>query len=59
MDTIIKYKLVKLDFPVFNYNYQVKTWVSIDGGKNFYYCGDSKYFKTLKDAETYKNEMEE
>lgn len=53
-----KYTLEKLVFPVNGYFYYVMTWRSIDNGKTFYYCGDSKYFRTKEDALAYKKERE-
>lgn len=58
MDAIRQYTLEKLHFPVDGYNFLVKLITSIDGGKTFYYCGNSKYFRTEQEAQLYKEEQE-
>ncbi|MBQ9257441.1 MAG: hypothetical protein IJ181_10035 [Acidaminococcaceae bacterium] len=58
MKAIRQYQLEKLHFPVDGYCYIVKTITSIDGGQNFYYCGNSKYFVTETEATAYKAEKE-
>lgn len=49
----------KLDQPVHGYRYNVQIETSTDGGKNFLYSGNGRYFKTLEEAENYKNEVNE
>lgn len=58
MEAIRQYTLEKLHFPVDGYLFLVKMITSIDGGKTFYYCGNSKYFKTEDEAQHYKAEQE-
>ena len=53
MKPIRKYRIIKLDFPVDIYNYNVQVLTSIDGGNIYYYGGNGKFCKTLKDAEEY------
>lgn len=45
----------KLDQPVHGYRYNVQIETSADKGKTFLYCGNGRYFKTLEEAENYKN----
>ena len=58
MNAIRRYTLEKLHFPVDGYQFIVSMITSVDGGKNFYYCGNSKYFRTEQEAVEYKTEME-
>ena len=58
MDVLRKYVIEKLHFPVDGYNYDVKMLTSVDGGKNFYYCGYGKFFRTEEEAVAYKEEQE-
>ena len=54
-----KVKIEKLTEPVgVNYNYNAKIFTSVDHGKTFRYCGNGKYFQTLKQAEEYKIAIE-
>lgn len=54
MDIQRKYKIEKNSFPIDGvYNYNAQVWLSVDGGKSFYYCGIGKFCKTLKDAEAF------
>lgn len=54
-----KVKIEKLSEPVgVNYNYNAKILTSVDNGKTFQYCGNGKYFQTLKQAEEYKTAIE-
>lgn len=41
------------------YKYNVKIFTSMDGGRTFYYAGNGKYFKTMKEAENYIKEVSE
>lgn len=50
-------KIKKLYFPIDYYNYNAQIWRSLNG-KDFYYCGCGKYFRTLKEAKNYKREIE-
>ena len=53
-----KVVIEKLSEPVgVNYNYNAKIFTSADG-KMFHYCGNGKYFQTLKQAEKYKTAIE-
>ena len=53
-----KVKIEKLSEPVgVNYNYNAKIFTSVDG-KTFHYCGNGKYFQTLKQAEAFKTAIE-
>lgn len=45
-----RYITKKLHFPVDGYLYDVQRWASVDGGKNYYYCGYGKYFKDEESA---------
>ena len=52
-------KIEKLSKPVgVNYNYNAKIFTSVDNGTTFNYCGNGKYFQTLKQAEAFKKEVE-
>ena len=54
-----KVKIEKLSEPVgVNYNYNAKIFTSVDNGKTFHYCGNGKYFQTLKQAQAYKTAIE-
>ena len=54
-----KVKIEKLSEPVgVNYNYNARIFTSVDNGKTFNYCGNGKYFQTLKQAEEFKKEIE-
>lgn len=59
MKTINAYQLQKLNLPVDGYSYIVETWRSVDNGKTFAYCGESKYFRTEEEAAAYKAAQEE
>ncbi len=58
MQAINQYQLERLQFPVDGYLYTVKTISSVDGGQTFYYCGNSRYFKTEAEATAYKAQKE-
>lgn len=58
MQAINRYQLEPLQMPTDGYCYLVKTITSVDGGKTFYYCGNSRYFKTQEEAAAYKAERE-
>ena len=54
-----KVVIEKLSEPVgVNYNYNARIFTSVDNGKTFHYCGNGKYFQTLKQAEEYKTAIE-
>ena len=54
-----KVVIEKLSEPVgVNYNYNARIFTSVDNGKTFHYCGNGKYFQTLKQAEAYKAAIE-
>lgn len=53
-----RYLLEELYAPVDGYRYLVRTETSVDGGNTFWYCGNSRYFKTEKEAISYKAEKE-
>ena len=54
-----RYIVEQLSFPVDGYMYNVQRWASVDGGKNYYYCGFGKYFTDEKSArEWIKKDME-
>lgn len=59
METVNIYELKELLLPVDKYNFIVRTLTSVDGGNNFYYCGNSRYFETKADAEEYKRKKEQ
>lgn len=40
-------------FPIDGYLYDVKILTSVDGGKNWYYCGHGKFCKTREEAEEF------
>lgn len=50
-----KVHIHKLAFPVDGYQYNAQKWFSLDG-ENYYYTGHGKYFRTLAEAEAYKEE---
>jgi hypothetical protein len=47
----------KLHLPIEGYNYNLRIVTSIDGGKNFYYCGIGTYAKDEADIERRKAEL--
>ena len=54
-----KVKIEKLSESIgVNYNYNARIFTSVDNGKTFHYCGNGKYFQTLKQAEAYKTAIE-
>ena len=54
-----KVKIEKLSEPIgVNYSYNARILTSVDNGKTFHYCGNGKYFQTLKQAEEFKKEVE-
>ena len=55
MQAINRYTLEPLHFPVDGYLFIVKTITSVDGGQNFYYCGNSRYFRTEAEAAKIQN----
>ena len=59
MKTMRKTTIDKLAFPVNGYRYNVKIWISVDGGENYAYCGLGKYFKTEQQAQEYAASIEE
>ena len=58
MENKVVWKCVieKLHFPVDGYEYNVQIWTSVDGGKNFWYCGFGKYFRTEEEAKKWAAE---
>ena len=58
MEVINRYTLEKLYFPVDGYTHIVKMITSVDGGKTFYYAGNSRYFTGEDEAEQYKTDLE-
>lgn len=58
MQVINQYQLERLHFPVDGYEFIVKTTTSVDGGQTFYYCGNSKYFRTATEAAAYIDQQE-
>ena len=54
-----KVEIEKLNEPVgVTYSYNAKIFTSVDNGNTFHYCGNGKYFQTLKQAEEFKKEIE-
>lgn len=55
----VKSKIIidKLNFPVDGYEYDVKVLRSVDGGKNFYYCGCGEFAKTEEDAKEIREKL--
>jgi len=47
----------KLHLPIENYAYDVQLITSVDGGKNYYYCGFGKFAKTLTEARKIKKQL--
>ena len=48
----------RLYFPLDGiYNYSAQKWFSLDG-ETYCYTGHGKYFRTLEEAEAYKEENE-
>ena len=43
-----KFEIVKSGSQKYPYNARILT--SVDGGKNYYYCGNGRYCKTLQEA---------
>lgn len=55
-----KYKIEKCSFPIDGiYTHNAQVWLSVDGGKSWYYCGIGKFCKSEADAiafcESYEN----
>lgn len=42
----------KFNFPVDGYKWNVQVLTSIDGGENWYYCGNGKFAKSADLAHT-------
>lgn len=53
-----RYNVEKLSFPVDGYEYNVQVLLSIDGGKNFYYCGIGKFCKTEQECQDFIGKYE-
>ena len=53
METVRKYKILPLHFPIDGYSYNVQQWTSVDGGKTFWYCGFGKYCRTIEECKEY------
>ena len=53
MKTIEKANIIKLNFPIDGYYYNVQILRSVDDGKSYWYCGCGKYCKTLDEANIY------
>lgn len=45
MTTLRRYSCSELNFPVDGYNYDLHVETSVDGGKNWYYGGNGRYFR--------------
>lgn len=58
MQALTKYEVTPLHLPIEGYNFIVRTLTSVDGGQSYYYCGNSRYFKTEPEALAYKSEQE-
>ena len=43
---INRYHIEQLYFPVDGYSFIVSRSTSVDGGNTFYYCGNSRYFRS-------------
>lgn len=56
MEVKRKFRTEKLKFPVDGYKYNVQVLTSIDGGKNYYYCGIGKFCKTIEECKQYISE---
>ena len=51
-------KIERTSFPLDGiYNYNAQVWLSLDG-KNYYYTGHGKFFRTEAEAIAYKEEVE-
>ena len=50
METIKKVHIVKLNFPVEGYRWNVVFFTSTDGGRSFWYAGYGKYVKSFPAA---------
>ena len=48
-----EYNIEKTAFPIDGYNFNVQVLISVDGGKNFYYCGIGKFCKSEEEAAEY------
>lgn len=53
------FKAIKMEEPVCGFSWNVQTWTSVDGGKNFHYCGNGRFFQTEAEAMAYKAEKEQ
>lgn len=53
METLRKFKIEKLAFPVDGFHYNVSVWISVDSGETFAYCGIGKFCKTRKECKRY------
>lgn len=56
MEVKRKFRTEKLKFPVDGYKYNVQVLTSVDGGKNYYYCGIGKFCKTKEECKQYISE---
>lgn len=56
--TIKRYQVEALAYPVDGYTHMVKTLTSVDGGRSFYYCGNSRYFRAKQEAEEHARAKE-
>ena len=56
MEVKRKFRTEKLKFLVDGYKYNVQVLTSIDGGKNYYYCGIGKFCKTREECKQYISE---
>lgn len=53
MKTTAKYTIERTDFPVDGYIYNVQKWISVDGGKTYWYCGFGRFCHTFDEAKAW------
>ena len=53
MKIMRKTTIEQLAFPVAGYEYDVKVWISVDGGQTYAHCGLGKFCRTEQEAQEY------
>ena len=52
-----EYKVEKMSYPLDGvYNYNVQVWVSVDGGKSYWYAGIGKYCRNKREVSRFIHE---
>jgi len=53
MDVRRKCVIEKVKNPVDGHKYNVQVWTSVDGGKNYYYCGVGRFCKSKRECKEF------